>query len=413
MILKEVRNMNVKQRFLEYVAFDTMSEEASATTPSSLKQLKLANYLVEECKKIGLQNPHVDEYGIVYANLSANVEGLPSIGFIAHMDTSPDMGGKDIKPRVIEKYDGSAIILNKELGISMDTEMFESLKEHIGKTLIVTDGTTLLGADDKAGIAEIMTMAETLISKNLPHGNICIAFTPDEEVGRGTDHFNIEKFGADFAYTVDGGEVNSVDYECFNAASAMVHIQGASIHPGSAKGKMRNASLIAMEFHSLLPVFMNPAYTEGYEGFNHLTDMQGECEQATLSYIIRNHDEACFEKQKQDFYHARDYLNQKYPKDTVQVDITDSYGNMRMLIEKDMRIVDLVKNSMREIGLEPTSQAIRGGTDGARLTFEGLPCPNLGTGGYNFHGKYEYACVEEMETSVRLLLKIVENSTKL
>ena len=291
--------------------------------------------------------------------------------------------------------------------------MFESLKEHIGKTLIVTDGTTLLGADDKAGIAEIMTMAETLISKNLPHGNICIAFTPDEEVGRGTDHFNIEKFGADFAYTVDGSEVNSVDYECFNAASAMVHIQGASIHPGSAKGKMRNASLIAMEFHSLLPVFMNPAYTEGYEGFNHLTDMQGECEQATLSYIIRNHDEACFEKQKQDFYHARDYLNQKYPKDTVQVDITDSYGNMRMLIEKDMRIVDLVKNSMREIGLEPTSQAIRGGTDGARLTFEGLPCPNLGTGGYNFHGKYEYACVEEMETSVRLLLKIVENSTKL
>lgn len=404
--------MNVQERFLNYVAFDTQSDETSSTTPSTLKQLELGKYLVKELQQLGMKDAHIDAYGIVYATLKGNVAHASTIGFIAHMDTSPDMSGSHIHPRVIEQYDGETIVLNEALNIQMSPNEFLNLSTKVGKTLIVTDGTTLLGADDKAGIAEIMTALETLITEQLPHGTLSIAFTPDEEVGRGTDHFDVEKFGADFAYTVDGGEVNSVDYECFHAASAHVYIQGASIHPGDAKNKMLNASLIAMEFHSMLPVEMNPAYTQGYEGFNHLCDMQGECEKASLSYIIRNHDRTIFEQQKQDFEEIAQFLNKKYPTNTITLDIKDSYSNMREIIEQDMRIVELVQISMKEIGLEPTSQAIRGGTDGARLTFEGLPCPNLGTGGYNYHGKYEYACVEEMTQSVQLLLKIIEHSIK-
>ena len=404
--------MKVQERFLKYVAFDTQSDENSSTTPSSIKQLKLGEYLVEELKELGIENAHMDEYGIVYASLEANTDGYPNIGFIAHMDTSPDMSGEHVKPRIIECYDGNDIILNEKLHIHMSPSEFDNLTSKKGKSLIVTDGTTLLGADDKAGIAEIITMLETVITKNIPHGAIRIAFTPDEEVGRGTDHFDVKKFNADFAYTVDGGEVDSVDYECFNAASAQVEIQGTSIHPGDAKGKMINASLIAMEFHSLLPVEMNPAYTEGYEGFHHLIDMKGECEHAHLSYIIRDHDEHKFALKKQDFEHAAEFINKKYRANIITLTITDSYANMRSIIEKDMRIVDLVKKSMTDIGIVPKSQAIRGGTDGARLTFEGLPCPNLGTGGYNYHGKYEYACIQEMEQSVQLLVKIIENSKK-
>ena len=294
----------------------------------------------------------------------------------------------------------------------MGPDEFDSLKDKKGKRLIVTDGTTLLGADDKAGIAEILSMAEIIMQSDCPHGTIKLAFTPDEEVGRGADHFNIEAFGADFAYTVDGGEVDSVDYENFNAASAEVEIQGRSIHPGDAKGKMINALLVGMEFHSLLPFFDNPAYTEGYEGFHHLTDMHGECEHAQLSYIIRNHDEVLFEKQKQQFKDAADYINKKYPEGTITLTIKDSYANMRQIIEKDMSIITLVKEAMKQVGIEPTSHAIRGGTDGARLTYDGLPCPNLGTGGYNYHGKYEFACIDEMEKSVELLVKIVENIAK-
>lgn len=294
----------------------------------------------------------------------------------------------------------------------MGVQDFDCLKHKIGDDLIVTDGTTLLGADDKAGIAEIMTMAEALLREDREHGKICIAFTPDEEVGRGTDHFRIPAFGADFAYTVDGGEVDCVDYENFNAASAQIQIQGLSIHPGSAKDKMINALLVAMEFHSMLPVEKNPAYTQGYEGFNHLTELHGECEHAYMSYIIRNHNEDLFEKQKEDFRRIADYLNQKYPEHTIQLTIQDSYANMQTIIEKDMSIIELVKTSMKQLGLQPKSTAIRGGTDGARLTYDGLPCPNLGTGGYNYHGKFEFASIQEMQTSVELLLKIVENSLK-
>ncbi|MCR0326159.1 peptidase T [[Clostridium] innocuum] len=405
--------MNVQERFLHYVSFDTQSDEHSQTTPSSLKQLKLAEALVDEMKAIGITDAYVDEFGIVYGTIPANTKkDVKAIGFIAHMDTSPDMSGKNVNPRIIPAYDGSDIVLNEELGISMGVQDFDCLKHKIGDDLIVTDGTTLLGADDKAGIAEIMTMAEALLREDREHGKICIAFTPDEEVGRGTDHFRVPAFGADFAYTVDGGEVDCVDYENFNAASAQIQIQGLSIHPGSAKDKMINALLVAMEFHSMLPVEKNPAYTQGYEGFNHLTELHGECEHAYMSYIIRNHNEDLFEKQKEDFRRIADYLNQKYPEHTIQLTIQDSYANMRTIIEKDMSIIELVKTSMKQLGLQPKSTAIRGGTDGARLTYDGLPCPNLGTGGYNYHGKFEFASIQEMQTSVELLLKIVENSLK-
>lgn len=401
--------MNVIDRFLKYVSFDTMSDPHSDTAPTSLKQFDLANYLVDELKSLGVEDVTLSEYGVVYAKIPAtgNVNA-PKVGFIAHMDTSPDMIGKDVKPRIVTNYDGGTIVLNEALNITMSREMFGSLNRHVGKDLIVTDGTTLLGADDKAGIAEIMAMVEALMIEKIPHGEIRIAFTPDEEVGKGTDHFDVAYFDADFAYTVDGGPVESVDYENFNAASAQIEIKGSSIHPGSAKNKMRNASLLAMEFHSLLPVQKNPAYTEGYEGFNHLHEMSGSCEHASLEYIIRNHSEKEFEIQKAEFEAVTNYLNQKYGAGTFNLTLVDSYANMRTIIEKDMRIVDLVKESMIELGLQPTSTPIRGGTDGARLTYEGLSTPNLGTGGYNYHGKYEYACVQEMEMSAALLLKIVE-----
>lgn len=343
--------MNVQERFLHYVSFDTQSDEHSQTTPSSLKQLKLAEALVDEMKAIGIKDAYVDEFGIVYGIIPATTKkDVKSIGFIAHMDTSPDMSGRDVKPRIVKAYDGSDIVLNEALGIKMGIHDFACLQEKIGEDLIVTDGTTLLGADDKAGIAEIMTMAETLLQENREHGKICLAFTPDEEVGRGTDHFRVPEFGADFAYTVDGGEVDCVDYENFNAAGAEIHIQGLSIHPGSAKDKMINALLVAMEFHSMLPVQKNPAYTEGYEGFNHLTELHGECEHAYMSYIIRNHSEELFEQQKAEFQRIAEYLNQKYPENTVQLQIHDSYANMRTIIEKDMRIIELVKTSMKQIG---------------------------------------------------------------
>lgn len=401
--------MKVQERFLKYISFDTQSDEASKTTPSTLKQLLLANYLAEEMKHIGMHNVAVDEYGIVYGTIpaTAGCEGIANIGFIAHMDTSPDMSGNNVCPRIIENYDGKDIELNP--AVHMNPAMFSKLGDMVGKDLIVTDGTTLLGADDKAGIAEIMTMAEVLIQDQKPHGTIQIAFTPDEEVGHGADHFDVKKFHADFAYTVDGGPVDSIDYENFNAASAVVSVQGSSIHPGDAKQKMLNASIIAMEFHSMLPVFLNPAFTEGYEGFNHLTDMKGECEHAQLSYIIRNHDKTLFEKQKDEFHNIAAYMNKKYPSSTIQLEIEDSYANMRNVIEEHMDIIRIVESAMKTLGIDATSHAIRGGTDGARLTYDGLPCPNLGTGGYNYHGKYEYACIQEMNQSVDLLLAIVAN----
>lgn len=401
--------MNVIERFLKYVSYDTMSDPLSHSAPSSEKQLALAHELVKEMREIGIQEAHVDEYGIVYGWIPATTnKSLPAIGLIAHMDTSPDMSGENVKPRIIRDYDGNDIVLNEEQSIVMSPQEFPSLKEHIGHDLIVTDGTTLLGADDKAGVAEIMSFAETLIKEQREHGKICIAFTPDEEVGRGTEHFDIGKFGADFAYTVDGGMVNSIDYENFNAAAAQIIINGKSIHPGSAKGKMVNALLVAMEFHQLLPQFENPACTEGYEGFHHLHQMSGGCEQAQMEYIIRNHDAEILSRQKKDFVHATDFINQKYGAGTIVCEISDTYGNIRSFIEKDMSIVERVKKAMVELGLDSQSTPIRGGTDGAMLTYRGLLCPNLGTGGYQCHGKYEYACINEMEISVKLMLKIIE-----
>lgn len=405
--------MAVEERFLKYVAYDTQSDPYSESAPSTKKQLKLAEALKEEMLDMGITDAHVDEFGIVYGSIPSNIEkSTDTIGFVAHMDTSPDLTGENVKPRIIKDYDGKDIVLNKELNITMSPKDFPSLLKNVHEDLIVTDGTTLLGGDDKAGVAEIMEMAATILKNDLPHGTIKIAFTPDEEVGRGADNFNIEKFAADYAYTVDGGDVESVDYENFNAAAANITVHGLSIHPGTAKGKMVNSLLVAMEFQQMLPVNENPAYTEGYEGFQHLTSMEGHCEETKMEYIIRNHNRELFEKQKETFLRIAAYLNQKYGEHTIDLQITDSYANMREIIEKNMYIVDQVKQALREIGLEPTSQAIRGGTDGARLTYDGLPCPNIGTGGYNYHGKYEYVSINSMHKCVELLLKIIENSVK-
>lgn len=401
--------MNVVERFLKYVSFDTTSDPNAETVPTSKRQLVLAKELVEEMKAIGISDAHVDAYGVVYGWINANVESdAPSIGLLAHMDTSPDMCGAQIKPRIVEHYDGGDIILNETNNVVLSPTIFESLKLHVGKDLIVTDGTTLLGADDKAGVAEIMTMAERIIKEDIPHGKICIAFTPDEEVGKGTDHFDVEKFGADFAYTVDGGDVGQINYENFHAAGASIHIKGNVIHPGYAKNKMRNASCIAMEFHQLLPQFENPTCTEGYEGFHHLHSIEGDCAFCDMTYIIRNHDKAIFERQKTDFFHAAAFLNQKYGEDIVTCTIQDQYTNMRTYIEQRKDILNRVENAMKKCELTYRYEPIRGGTDGARLTYMGLPCPNLGTGGYNCHGRYEYACIDEMKQVVDVLIEIVK-----
>lgn len=405
--------MNIVERFMKYVKIDTESDPHSNSIPTTAKQFDLAHVLVEDMQAIGIDDAYVDEYGVVYGSLASNIEkAVDTIGFIAHMDTSPDMSGKDVKARIIENYDGGEIVLNEKLHITMSADKYPSLALHKGHDLIVTDGTTLLGADDKAGIAEILDMCEKLITQNIPHGNIKIAFTPDEEVGKGTDHFNISAFHADHAYTVDGGDINSVDYENFNASSALITIQGSSIHPGEAKNKMINAIHVAMKFHDLLPSKDDPSLTEGYEGFNHIVSLTGECEQAKMEYIIRNHDETLFQKQKADFLRAKQFINDFYGYEVVQVSIQDTYANMRQIIEKRMDIVDNVKQAMKEIGLTPISTAIRGGTDGARLTYDGLLCPNIGTGGYNYHGKYEYVSIQSMEKVSQLLCRIVENNTK-
>lgn len=402
--------MNVVDRFLNYVKIDTQSSATSSSVPSTSKQLDLARFLEKEMQEMGIQEVKLDHSGIVYGCLPSNTEEpLPTIGFVAHMDTSPDMSGENVKPRIIQDYDGLPIVLNEALNIVMDPIEFPSLKENIHQDLIVTDGTTLLGGDDKAGIAEIMQMADYLLANpTIKHGTIKLAFTPDEEVGRGTENFDVSYFGCDFAYTVDGGEINCIDYENFNAASCKVSVQGKGIHPGSAKYKMINSLLAAMEFQSLLPVFDNPAYTEGYEGFNHLNTMSGNVDFTQMDYIIRNHDEQLLEKQKQDFINAQTFMNNKYGYPIISLDIQDTYANMRQHIEKDMRVIEKVKTAMRQIGLTPKSSAIRGGTDGAMLTYAGLPCPNLGTGGYNAHGKYEYVSINAMKQCVELLIEIVK-----
>ena len=399
---------DVTDRFLTYISYDTQSKEGAEEMPSTRSQLALAEKLAEELKQMGASQVRMDAYGYVYAKIPSNTNrDIPALGFIAHMDTAPALSGKDVKPQIIHNYDGGAICLNAEESVFLSPEDFPELADYKGQTLITTDGTTLLGADDKAGVAEIMTMAAWLLAHpEKEHGDICIAFTPDEEVGRGADRFDVKGFGAAGAYTVDGGALGELEYENFNAAAVRLSIQGASIHPGSAKGKMKNAILIGMEFQSLLPVFENPMYTEGYEGFYHLDHMEGDVERAELEYIIRDHDRAKFEKKKEFFLQAAAFINQKYGEGTVTPHIRDSYYNMREIMESHFYLVEQAKAAMEELGIAPKISPIRGGTDGARLSFMGLPCPNLCTGGHNAHGKYEYVVVEAMEKTVELLIRL-------
>lgn len=409
------------ERFLKYVSYDTQSDEANDTCPSTKKQLLLANELKRELEEMGASDVRMSEYGYVFARIPDNTGStsahdasgvgqkttIPALGFISHMDTAPSLTGTNVKPRIVQAYDGKDIVLNAEKQIVMKVSEFPFLADLKGQDLIVTDGTTLLGADDKAGVAEIMTMAEYFLShREIPHGEICIGFTPDEEIGRGADRFDVKDFGAAVAYTVDGGPIGEIEYENFNAASGKVRIQGASIHPGDAKLKMKNALLIGMEFQSLLPVFENPMYTEGYEGFYHLDEMSGNVEEAQLNYIIRDHDHEKFEQKKKFFAEAADFLNRKYGKGTVIAEVTDSYYNMKEKIEPCMYLIDIAKEAMTACGIEPEVIPIRGGTDGARLSYMGLPCPNLCTGGYNYHGKYEFIPVDSLQKTAEILVKI-------
>lgn len=404
--------MEVYKRFLKYVAFPTMSDESSDSVPSSEKQKRLGEYLVKELLSLGLSDAFIDSYGYVYATLKANCSSdCPTVGFIAHMDTSPAASDENIKASVV-KYSGGDILLNSKEQIYLSQSDYPYLKNYIGHELIVTDGTTLLGADDKAGIAEIMGALEYIIENSVPHGDIKIAFTPDEEIGRGADHFNIPFFGADYAYTVDGGPLGELEYENFNAASAEVEINGLSIHPGSAKGKMINAPHVACEFDALLPADELPELTELYEGFHHLTDISGETEKATLSYIIRDHDEEKFAQKKRDFEAAAELLNRKYGEGTVKLVICDSYYNMKKIIEPRMYIIDRAKEAMEALGVSPIIVPIRGGTDGARLSYDGLPCPNLCTGGNNFHSRFEFISANDMERITALLAKIMADAVK-
>ncbi len=402
--------MTLLERFLKYVQIDTCSDEESGLSPSTAKQNDLAKVLVEELTQMGASEVVYDkEHCYVYATIPASegCENVPVVGFIAHMDTSPAISGADVKPRIVSNYDGKDITLNAEKNIVLKTEEFQEIKALVGNDLVVTDGTTLLGADDKAGIAEIMTMAEYFLThQEVKHGKIRIGFTPDEEIGAGPDYFDVELFAADVAYTVDGGALGEIEFENFNAAGAKVYVHGCSVHPGTAKGKMKNSILIAQEFQSLLPVFENPMYTEMYEGFYHLGAINGTVEETKMDYIIRDHDKQKFEAKKVQFLNAARFLNDKYGDGTVEVHMKDSYFNMREVIESHMYLIDYAKSTMEEMGITPIICPIRGGTDGARLSFMGLPCPNLCTGGGNFHGKYEYACVQSMECISKMLVKL-------
>lgn len=395
--------MKLLNRFLKYVQIDTMSDDTTGLTPSTNKQYDLANILVEELKELGLTDVFVNDKCTVFATLKANTEGYDKIGFLAHMDTIPEVSGANVKPQVI-KYEGGIIELgNNEV---LDPNEFPQLNNQIGHTLVTTSGDTVLGCDDKGGIAAIMTMLEEIISENLPHGEIHVAFTPDEEIGTGILSFDLKQFPVDYAYTVDGGSYTEFSYENFNAASAKVTFKGFEIHPGSAKDRMINASKLAMEFNSMLPVMMAPEHTEKYEGFNHLTHMEGETGHATLHYILRNHSSEILASQKKDFINAQNLINQKYGEGSCELIIKDSYKNMREIIECDMRCVDKALAAYKALGFEVFVDPIRGGTDGARLTFMGIPTPNIGTGGYNFHGIHEYADMDEMHNVVKILKAI-------
>jgi len=400
----------VVERFLNYVKYDTKSNDESTTVPTTSNQLVLAKALAQELKQIGLQEVKLDDKGYVYATLPANVKKeIPTIGFVAHMDTSPDMSGTNVNPQLVENYDGGEIVLNKEKQIILSPKQFPELNDYVGKTLITTDGTTLLGADDKAGVAEIVTAMEYLIQHpEIPHGTIKVGFTPDEEVGRGADHFDVKGFSADFAYTMDGGPIGELEYENFNAAGAKIRIQGRNVHPGTAKDKMVNSMLVANEFISLLPENETPAHTDGYEGFYHLIGMKGEVEETNLQYIIRDFDKETFEKRKKMMNKLVDEINQKYGQGTCMIEMKDQYYNMKEKIEPVKHIVDTAFEAMKKVGITPIVKPIRGGTDGARLSYMGLPTPNIFAGGHNFHGRYEYIPTFAMEKAVEVIIKIVE-----
>ncbi len=408
--------MKAYERFIKYTAFDTSSLSVNDNeTPSSKGQREFAEYLLKELKDLGVDNSYIDEKSFVYASIPATKgkEDKPKIGFIAHLDTVEDVSGKDIKANIIKDYDGKDIVLNKEKNIVFSIKDFPNLNKYIGSDLIVTDGTTLLGADDKAGIAEIMTMAETIMKdKSIEHGEIKIAFTPDEEIGSGIEYFNVEGFSADFAYTVDGGELGEIEYENFNAASLKLIVNGVNVHPGDAKNKMKNSILLAMEFNSMLPQNEKPEYTENYEGFYHLSSIEGNEENTKLEYIIRDHDREKFESKKELIRNICEFLNKKYGKDTFEIELKDTYYNMKEKILPHMHLIENAKRAFNECGIKENIIPIRGGTDGARLSFRNLPCPNLSTGGENFHSRFEYIPIQSLEKMTEVLLKIVDIYSK-
>ena len=402
--------MTVIERFLKYVSFDTQSDDTTGVTPSTPKQMVFAEYLKTELEELGLEEITLDANGYLFATLPANIDHeVPVIGFIAHMDTSPDMSGKDVRPRIVEHYDGKDITLCQKDGIVLSPRQFPELLDHVGEDLIVTDGHTLLGADDKAGIAEIVAAVDYLKQHpEIKHGKIRIGFNPDEEIGLGAHKFDVKQFGAKWAYTMDGGEVGELEFENFNAAGAKISFKGCNVHPGYAKNKMVNSMLLANEFMSMMPADEVPERTEGYEGFFHLIGMQGEVEQTQLTYIIRDHDREKFEARKSFMAEIARQLNEKYGHEVCVCDIKDQYYNMRQQVEPLMHIIDIAFSAMKEAGVEPKVKAIRGGTDGAQLSFKGLPCPNIFAGGLNFHGRYEFAPIQSIEKAMKVVVKIAE-----
>lgn len=405
----------VAERFLKYIKYDTQSAYESDTYPSTLKQLVLAEDLVEELKEIGLQDVYMDEYGYVFATLPANVEGdIPKIGFLAHMDTTPEMSGENVNPKIIEDYDGGDIILNKEQNIILSPEESPELKNYIGQTLITTDGMTLLGADDKGGIAEIVTAMEYLINHpKIKHGIVKVAFTPDEEVGKGVLHFDIEKFDVDFAYTLDGGPIGEMIYETFNAAVAKVIVNGKNVHAGLAKNVMVNSIEVLMEFNAMIPVSEKPQHTENREGYFHILLIDGDIDKTNATYYLRDHDKKKFEERKLFMGKVASFINEKYGDHTIEIEIEDQYYNMGDLLKDSMHMVDTAMQAAKEVGLEPFYTAMRGGTDGALLTYAGLPTPNIFIGGHNYHGRYEYIPIHSMEKATEIIIKIIELYTEI
>lgn len=403
--------MNITDRFLKYVSFCTTSDEETNMTPSTPGQMEFAKYLRDELQQIGMQDISLDDNGYLMATLPATVDGKPTIGFIAHMDTSPDASGKHVQPRIIKNYNGEDILLNEEEVIVLETSKYPEILRYKGQDIIVTNGKTLLGADDKAGIAEIVSACEYLIQHpEIKHGKIRVGFTPDEEIGQGADHFDVEKFGCDFAYTMDGGTIGELEFENFNAASCKIHVHGVNVHPGYGYHKMLNSMRIAYQLAVMLPRWETPEHTQGYEGFYHLVGMTGTVEETTLSYIIRDHDRARFESRKREMEHLVRKVNREYGEGTAEIELRDQYYNMREKVEPVMHIVTLVEEAMKEVGVTPHIQPIRGGTDGARLSFEGLPCPNIFAGGENFHSRFEYLPIPSMEKAMQVILKIVEKA---